>query len=665
MILALVPDASAATIVTFVTTGSGDTLSVTNPQPTSVSGRIRLIPDAGSAPGSAPAPVVPFSLASLEAKSFPNVLANFGARSAPAILAIETSDVIKVSGATLRVGYLERHVTLPVRFNPATPTIGSLTLGILNGLARVNIYEHQGSVVPLISRTFAGSDEEVTRLRYVDLVPASMTISDGYAELIPLSGQVVGTVVNPPTRRRAAAPAGAPVPVLSLSGSPACEFAAGIRASVQQAAGASYRWSLLNAAAQGSTIGNALDMVLGGHGYASIALERTIGGSVSTAEAVIAIEGKPEIRELAATDAVVGQPAIVRWNATGDSARLFGTDFPVSGQIVDLTTSEYRYNTSSVGTKALQLVAENGCGDASANATYRVTSACTTPPASITAPSSVEPNVSFTASMPSGASSYSWDVSGGAITSGQGTSTVAITAGSAGLVSIRSTASNGVGCTDTSVLNVSIVIPPPVITDLTAPSTVEWATVASVSFALQHTDSWTITTSSTSNGWGDAFDPGDINYFGDPSTGPGGAPTWTGASTCAPNTNCSPKISGSVTLTFVPYLPNRDAIILTAVGPGGTRTASVPVKIPGANCKAVDIASAVAVGSSATLTVKWITSDAGTLVPSSSLGNAFSPTNRPVPEGLGTYSFLYTRSIAGDDHVRFSGPSCEVQATIK
>lgn len=267
--------------------------------------------------------------------------------------------------------------------------------------------------------------------------------------------------------------------------------------------------------------------------------------------------------------------------------------------------------------------------------------------------------------MPSGATNYSWDVSGGTITSGRGTATVSITAGSAGAVSIHSTASNGVGCTDTSVANVSIVIPTPIITDFTVPSIVEWATTAHVSFTLQHTDSWIITTASTSKGWDGAFDPGDANYFGDLSQGPQGATTWTGASSCSPHSNCTPKTSGSITLYFAPSLPNNDALILTATGPGGTTTASVPVKTPGGNCKAVQIADQVPIGTSVTLTVKWITSDAGTLVPSSSLGNAITPTSRPVPEGLASYSFTYTRSIAGDDHVRFTGPGCEVQATIK
>lgn len=660
MLLALASPISAATVVTFTSAGTGDGLTVVNPQPMPVSGRIRLIPDAGFPS----APVLPFSLAGFETKSFGNVPANFGAPNAPAILAIESSDVIKIISGALPVGYAERHVFLPVRFNPGTPAVGSLVLAIMNGLVRVNIYEHQGSVAPLVSRTYASSGEAVTRLRYADVLPVSMSTSDGYAEVIPMTGQVIGTSVNPPIRRRAAGQPASVVPVLSITGSEACEFGTGIRASAPVIAGASYQWTIRNGTASTLTA-NSVDVLPFSAGTVTADLAMNVNGVRSFASVNVAVRGKPEIREFAVTDAIVGQQAFVRWSAAGDAARLYGTDFPADGQVVDLGTGEHRYTTSSIGAKAVQLVAENGCGVTSANATYRVTPACTTPSAAITSPSSVEPNASFIAAMPTGASSYTWSVSGGAITSGQGTATVTIAAGLSGVVSITSAASNGEGCTDTGQANVAILIPAPVISDFTAPAIVEWATNATVSFALQHADSWTITTSSTSKGWDGAIDPGDANFFSDPSQGPGGATIWTGASSCAPNTNCTPKISGSVALTFSPYLPNNDAIILTAVGPGGTTTASVPVKIPGANCKAVDIATAVPVGSSATLTVKWITSDAGTLVPSSSLGNAFSPANRPVPDGLGTYSFLYTRSVAGDDHIRFTGPSCEVQAIIK
>jgi len=362
---------SAATIVTFVATGSGDTLSVTNPQPAPVSGRIRLIPDADSAS----APAAPFSLAALETKSFPDVLAHFGTRSAPAILAIETSDVVKVSMAPLRVGFPERHVIVPIRFNLETASSESLTLAILNGLVRVNIYE-QGSLAPLVSSTFASSGEEVTRLR----LPASISTSDGYAELIPLSGQVVGTAVNPPMRRRAADPPSTALPPLSITGAPACEFAGGVRASVSPTSAATYHWTLVNATAQGSADGNALDLLLGSHGYASVALERTMGGSTSTTEAVIAIDGKPAYAGSSASSVTLGEDSMLTWELAGSapsSQTLTGTDF---GTVtLDPTAISYTYRPTTAGAKTYILSADNACGSGSASGDYTVSAACTTP----------------------------------------------------------------------------------------------------------------------------------------------------------------------------------------------------------------------------------------------------------------------------------------------
>jgi len=210
--LVIATSASAVTVVTFVAVSSSDTLTLSNPHISSVSGRIRLIPDLGM---SASLPV-PFSIPVQGSQTFPNVLSGFGPITSPAILAVESSDAVRLSGPALRIGYPERPLTLPVRFNPGTPTVGSLALGILNGLVRINIYEHQTSATPLASRTFGSSGEQVTRLRYVDLIPTNLAISDGYAEVLPLSGQVVGTVVNPPMRslgpcKSARMPIGRPV----------------------------------------------------------------------------------------------------------------------------------------------------------------------------------------------------------------------------------------------------------------------------------------------------------------------------------------------------------------------------------------------------------------------------------------------------------------------
>jgi hypothetical protein len=278
-----------------------------------------------------------FSLASQGSHAFPNVISNFGTINSPAILAVESSDVVSLSSSSLRVAYPERQLTLPVRFNPDTPGVGSLVLAILDGLVRVNVYEHATSPTPLFSRNFGSSGERVTRLRYVDLIPAGRRINDGYAVVTPLTGQSVATVVNAPARRRSAGRGSASPPVLSITGGPACEFATGVHASVPTAVGATYRWTLLNATSQGALTSNALDIALGSTGYASLALERTLNGSVSGAEVNVRIEGKPVYTSSGAPSMTLGEDATIEWTLAGStptSQTISGTDFPtVNGSI--------------------------------------------------------------------------------------------------------------------------------------------------------------------------------------------------------------------------------------------------------------------------------------------------------------------------------------------
>ncbi len=141
---------------------------------------------------------VPFSIPPQGSRPFPNMLASFGPITAPAILAVESSDGVRLSSIPLRVAYADRPLTVPVRFNPSAPGTGMLILGILDGLVRVNIYDHSTGGTLLATRLFSSSGEQVTRLRYADLLAAGMAIGDGVAIVTPLSGQAVGVSVNAP-----------------------------------------------------------------------------------------------------------------------------------------------------------------------------------------------------------------------------------------------------------------------------------------------------------------------------------------------------------------------------------------------------------------------------------------------------------------------------------
>lgn len=406
--------AEAATVVSFVAVSAGETLTVSNPQASAVSGQIRLVPDAGSVAGTPLA----VSVAAQGSQAFPNILSSFGAVRSPAILAVETTDGVRVSSAPLRVGHAERPLTLPVRFDPGAPASGVLVLGILDGVVRVSIYEHATSGTPVATRTFSSEGEQVARVSEADVLPAGLRIGDGYARVTPLSGQVVGTSVNAPVRRRAVGTAPSALPALSVTGGPACEFATGVRASVPATAGASYKWTLVNATAQGAMTGSALDLALGSRGYASIVLETTVNGTTTSAEATVRIEGKPEYRASSATSVTLGEDASISWTLTGSaptSQTLSGTDLGTVN--LGASATSYTYHPTTAGTKSYALSAANACGTGSANGTYAV------------APDCIAPHIdSFTNNGPAcagGSAQLTWATSGsGTVTIDHGVGTV-------------------------------------------------------------------------------------------------------------------------------------------------------------------------------------------------------------------------------------------------
>ena len=452
-----------------------------------MTGHIRLIPDAGR---SASLPL-PFSIPAQGNQAFPNVLTGFGSITSPAILAVESSDTVRLSGLALRIGYPERLLTLPVRFNPGTPTIGSLVLGILNGLVRVNIYEYQTSATPLVSRTFGSSGEEVSRHRYTDLLPASIAISDGYAVVTPLTGQAVATTVNAPTRRRSVGRGSAAPPVLSITGGPACEFATGVHASAPPAAGATYRWTLLNATSQGALTSNALDIALGSTGYASLALERTLNGSVSCAEASIRIEGKPVYTSSGAPSVTLGEDATIEWTLAGStptSQSISGTDFPTTS--LDATATSLTYRPTTEGPKSYTLNADNKCGGSSASGGYEVSAACTTP--------RIDSFTNSGAVCAGGSAQLAWTTSGsGTVTISNVVGTVpasgsiAVSPSATTLYTITKTASCGADSATTTVT----VPKTPVITSFTAPAAVAPGAGGTITFAYTDGTSYAFTSS--------------------------------------------------------------------------------------------------------------------------------------------------------------------------
>lgn len=619
LVLAITTSASAATVVSFVAVRTGDTLIVSNPQGSTVTGEIRLVPDTGTTA----MPPRAFSLPSQGSQTFPNVLSTFGTITSPAILAVESSDAVTLSSSPLRVAYPERHLTLPIRFNPDTPATGSLILGILSGLIRVSIYEPP-SVTPLVTRTFGSSGEQVTRLRYADLIPAGRRINDGFAVVTPLTGQAVATVVNAPARRRSVGRGSAAPPVLSITGGPACEFETGVHASSPPAAGATYQWTLLNATSQGALTSNALDIALGSTGYASLGLERTLNGSVSGAEASIRIEGKPVYTSSGAPSVTLGEDATIEWTLAGStptSQTLSGTDFATIN--LDASARSYTYRPATEGPKTYALNADNACGGSGASGGYEVSAACTTP--------HIDSFTNSGAVCAGGSAQLTWTTSGsGTVTISNGVGTVsasgsiAVSPSATTLYTITKTASCGADSGTTTVT----VPKTPVITSYTAPATVAPGAGGTITFAYTDGTSYAFTSS-----LGNTFTPSggnsttgeSVNYNRDNAAGP-------------------------------------DTITLTVTGPCGTtqdtRVINDPPVITGFTTNPTSI------NFSETTTLTFTIANGSTWSLSSSIGNGFSQSSGT---GSGPFTIMYSAANnEGTDTVTLtaSGPGGASSATV-
>lgn len=710
IVLAITTSASAATVVSFVAVRTGETLIVSNPQGSTVTGEIRLVPDAGTAA----MPARTFSLPSQGSQAFPNVLSTFGTITSPAIIAVESSDAVTLSSSPLRVGYPERHLMLPVRFNPSTPATGSLILGILSGLVRVSIYEHPTSVTPIVTRTFGSSGEQVTRLRYADLLPAGLGITDGYAAVMPLGGQVVGTVVNPPIRRRSVGSGRTSPPVLSVTGGPACEFATGVRASVPAAAGATYRWTLLNATAQGSLTGNAVDVALGSSGFASFALERTVNGAVTSAEVNVRIEAKPVYTSTGASSVTLGQDATIEWTLAGSaptSQTISGTD--ISTVSLDRSATSYTYRPTTEGTKSYALSADNACGGSGASGDYSVSAACTSPTISnfTIDQSPVCPGAGSTMRF-SIANATSWSLrsalgNGFVQPSGAGTGSLTSTYvadNSAGNDIVTLTV---VGCgsaTVTRTLNVTVPTRP-AITSFTTPATVAPGMGGTIAFTYTNGTSFAFTSSLdntfTPSG-GNSTTGGSVNYNRDNAAGPdtitlrvmgpcettsqtrvindappvissfttnhaaigfGGTATlhfaiqhgstWSLSSSIGNGfSQSSGTGSGPFAITYsASFDEGTDTVTLTVTGPGGSTSATVTITVndgppPGASSFTIS-KNPIPFGGSAT--ISFTIADATSWGLTSTLGNSFS-TNSGT--GSGSFNVEYSADNAvGTDTV--------------
>ena len=477
-----------AATVSFGQLPAGQDLAIANPTDAAIAVAVRVPP----LPTGASTPPVQVVLQPHQTFVLANALRALGSNTENAVVQVTSDQDVELSVPELGPLYPGEQRSVAIRHVPSENRTGTLVLH-LTGEARVEALTPSGAVRGV--RTYRpGGDGATFRIPYRDLL--GEIAFDGVLRITPVSGLVVSYVDAPSGRRRSVGHPGGRAVLLTVSGR-LCANQAAVQVAAPVIAGAIYRWTVRNGVAVGGASGASISIVPSQRGAVTAELSMEALNRFSFGSVHVAVSDRPAIERLRAFDAVEGADAIIQWDVAGEAAgRLFGTDFPAAGIVVALGAGEYRYRASSPGGKSVELVAENDCGTMSSRDTYTVASSCVTPSAQVSAPSSVTASSTFSASMPSGAGSYSWSVSNGTITAGQNTRTVTITAGSSGAMQVTGTASNGAGCTATDSASVTITMPAPKIVSFTADTyVVDFAGSTTLRFTIQNAASWTLRTS--------------------------------------------------------------------------------------------------------------------------------------------------------------------------
>jgi PKD repeat protein len=302
-----------------------------------------------------------------------------------------------------------------------------------------------------------------------------------------------------------------PATVVLSTNSVACKYGTSA-AYVEPVTGATYVWTAQNTSI---TSGQGTNMVFFAHGgdpTASVAVTITANGCTSTGAATITLIDPFTISTFYAspTSVPLGSPVTLTWAISGTYVPKTQT-LKINGTAVVVKTADraYTFTPSAKGAYTAVLydsliggrvrgVRHGGspipsasfCGADTRSVSFTVTDPCNAPSATVSAPDSVAPSATFSASMPFGAASYSWNVTNGTILSGQGTNVVSVRAGSSGSVSLSGTASNGSGCSASSSATVAIVCPAASGTASVGSSVNQGS---SLSGSVSTTGSWTVT----------------------------------------------------------------------------------------------------------------------------------------------------------------------------
>jgi VCBS repeat-containing protein len=329
--------------------------------------------------------------------------------------------------------------TVTVNPNPSTPVItpsgpttfcagGSVTLNAPGGFTYM---WSTGATTQSINVTASGS--------------FTVTVTDGNGCSATSAPTTVTVNPNPSTP--------------AITPSPASVCASSIGNTASGPAGATtYSWSITNGVITAGQTSQTVTYTAGASGQVGLTLTVTnANGCFASNSANVTINANP------AAPAITPSPAQVCANSIGNSASgpAGATTYSwsiVNGSITAGQTSQtVTYTAGASGTVDLTLVVTNGAGCSASNGTsVTINPSPSTPTVTPSSSGVCAGSTGNTASGPAGATTYSWSITNGSITSATNIQTVTWTAGVAGTTTLTLTVTNGSGCPATGNANVVV-----------------------------------------------------------------------------------------------------------------------------------------------------------------------------------------------------------------
>jgi hypothetical protein len=249
-----------------------------------------------------------------------------------------------------------------------------------------------------------------------------------------------------------------PLPVCTITApSSVCANSVGNTASVPNAgAGATYTWTISNGTITAGGTTNSITYTAGPSGNVTLGITITASGCSCTNTGInVPINPVPSCT-------ITPTPASVCANSTGNHASVTAVTgatytWTISNGTITAggTTNSITYTAGPSGNVTLGItITASGCQCTNSTQVTVITIDCT-----ITAPSSVYANsVGNTASVPDagGGATYTWSITNGTITAGQGTRSITWRAGSTGPVTIGITVTvSGCQCTNSKQITIT------------------------------------------------------------------------------------------------------------------------------------------------------------------------------------------------------------------